>query len=121
MKPSQLVAMQLSTNLPKDYMEFLDNTGYMYIDKLGLEIYGFRQGFDIEKIPCVIAATNLNMEAYKLSPSEIVISHAGFEELITILDCDTGKVSELGFDGIRRPIAESFSGWLSEMTNMDHK
>lgn len=112
MKPSQLVAMQLSTNLPKDYMEFLDNTGYKYIDKLGIEIYGYQQGFDIEKIPCVIAATNLNKDAYKLSPSEIVISHTGFEEIITILDCETGKVSEIGFDGFRSPISESFSDWL---------
>lgn len=116
MKPSQLVAIQLSTVLPKDYMEFLDNTGYMYLVTLGLEIYGFKQGFDIEKIPCVVAATNLNKEAYKLSPSEIVISHTGFEELITILDCVTGKVSELDFDGIRSPKAESFSEWLSGLT-----
>lgn len=116
MEPSELVAERLSTNLPNDYKDFLDNKGYLYLDKLGLEIYGFKQGFDIEKIPSVIAATTINREGYKLKESELVISHTGFEEIVTILDCITGKVSELGFDGIRRVKAKSFADWFSGMT-----
>lgn len=115
MKSSEIVSTQLSTTLPNDYAEFLDITGYLPLANLGIEVYGYQKGFDIQKIPCVVAATRLNQDMYKLGRSEIVISHTGFEELLTVLDTETGKVSELGFHGIRKEVAESFSEWLSGM------
>jgi hypothetical protein len=115
MSPSELVASALSISLPDDYAEFLNNTGYLFLTNLAIEVYGYQQGFDIQKIPCVIAARKLNNGLYNLSASEIVISHTGFEELIITLDCTTGKVYERGFDGARSEIAESFKTWLAQI------
>jgi hypothetical protein len=115
MNPSEFVANHLDTMLPCDYAEFLDHTGYLHLSNLGIEVYGYKQDFDISKTPCVIATTNLNKQLYNLKSSDLVISHTGFEELITILDCDTGKVFELGFNGLRKEIANSFNLWLRQL------
>lgn len=113
---SDFVARELKIKLPEDYANFLNTTGYLCFSNLGIEVYGYKPEFDIQKIPCVIAATNLNKSNYHLNSSEIVISHTGFEELITILDCNTGKIYEVGFNGLKNEIADSFKTWLKLMT-----
>ncbi len=119
MQNSAQLEKLMGVRMPSDYKEFIDKTGYLCLNNLGIEVYGYMKDFDIEKIPCVVAATMLNKKAYALEDSEIVISHTGFEEMITILDCNAGKVSELGFDGVRRVKAKSFSEWLSQMTSQN--
>lgn len=115
LKTSSRLESLLGLSLPSDYKAFIDKVGYLYLDHIGIEVYGFAPNFDIEKIPCVVAATRQNREMYKLSDSEIVISHTGFEELIVLLDTVTGFVSELGFNGVRDKTADSFSSWLLKM------
>ena len=114
MMPSEFVAVELEINLPEEYIDFLNDTGYLCLSNNSIEVYGYQSGFDIKKIPCVIAATRLNKHAYKLDSFEIVISHTGFEDLITVLDCKTGKVWEFAMDGIKQEIAKSFKTWLKE-------
>lgn len=113
MKVSSYIQLQLNVNLPEDYKEFLDKTGYLCLSSISLEIYGYKQGFDIEKLPCVIAATRNNKEDYPIDLKEIVISHAGYEDRIIILDTQTGHVFELSLDGYKEKLANSFSDWLS--------
>jgi hypothetical protein len=119
-KPSELVGNMLGIHLPNDYKDFLNDIGLISLSKLGIEVYGYRHGIDIAKIPCVIAATNLNKELYKLSSTDIVISHTGFEDLITILDCAKGIVIEQGFNGERKEITGSFKSWLTELINKNN-
>jgi hypothetical protein len=115
MNVSSFIQLQLSVNLPEDYKDFLDNTGYLYFSNISQEIYGYKQGFDIEKLPCVIAATKNNKEDYSLNPREIVLSHSGYEDNIIILDTQTSHVFELSSDGHKKRLADSFSDWLSVM------
>lgn len=116
MKASSFIQLQLSVNLPEDYKEFLDATGYLCFDNISQEIYGYEQGFDIEKLPCVIAATKNNKEDYSLDPTEIVISHANYEDHIIILDTQTSYIFEISLDGYKKKLANSFSDWLSVMS-----
>lgn len=109
----------LGLDLPKDYKDFINTTGYLCFENIGIEVYGYKTNFDIKKIPCVIAATNLYKEEYRLLDSEIVISHTGFEELIVILDTVTEYVSEIGFSGVRTKVADNFSAWLSNLKLQD--
>lgn len=115
MNASSLMQLHLSVKLPEDYKSFLDNIGYLCFSNISQEIYGYKQGFDIEKLPCVIAATKNNKEDYRLDPREIVLSHAGYEDNIIILDTQTSHVFELNLDGYKEKLADSFSEWLSVM------
>lgn len=118
-KSTSEIESLLCVNLPKVYKDFIDTTGYLCLENIGVEVYGYKPNFDIKKIPCVIAATNLYKEAYALRDSEIVISHTGFEELIVILDTDTEYVSEIGFSGVRTKVADNFSTWLANLKLQD--
>lgn len=115
MSVSAFVAKELGFNLPDDYSEFLNSLGYLYLNNLGIEVYGHKAGFDIQKIPSILAATDLNKRAYQLHASEIVISHTGYEDLITVLNCNTSRVYEIGFDGFRNEIANCFGAWLIKL------
>lgn len=115
MNASSFIQLQLSVNLPEDYKEFLDKTGYLCFGNISQEIYGYKQEFDIEKLPCVIAATKNSEEDYSLNPREIVLSHTGYEDHIVILDTQTSYVFEVSLDGHKEKLADSFSDWLSVM------
>lgn len=113
MKTSSQLELILGISLPEDYREFIDKTGYLELSNIGTEVYGYRPDFDIEKIPCVIAATKLNREDYKLRNQEVVISHTGFEDYIIVLDTISGSVFEQNFVGDKKKLADSFSSWLA--------
>lgn len=115
MKISSQLELILGISLPEDYREFIDKTGYLELSNIGTEVYGYRPDFDIEKIPCVIAATKLNREDYKLQNHEIVISHTGYEDYIVVLDTISGSVFELNLVGDKKKLADSFSSWLANM------
>jgi hypothetical protein len=115
MKSSSLVESNLDVILPNDYKEFLDRFGYICLENISQEIYGYKNGFDINKLPCVIAATKNNKIDYNLDPREIVLSHAGYEDRIVILDTRTSYVFELSVEGCKEKLADSFSGWFSDM------
>lgn len=115
MKTSSQLELILGISLPEDYRGFIDETGYLELGNISTEVYGYRPDFNIEKIPCVIAATKLNREDYKLKNHEIVISHTGFEDYIVVLDTISGSVFELNLVGDKKKLADSFSGWLAGM------
>lgn len=115
MKTSSQLESLLGITLPDDYREYIDKTGYLVLSNIGIEVYGYRPDFDIEKIPCVIAATKLNREDYKLQNHEIVISHTGYEDYIVVLDAISGSVFELNLVGDKKKLADSFSSWLAVM------
>jgi hypothetical protein len=115
MKASSQLETLLGISLPEDYRGFIDKTGYLGLGNISTEVYGYQSDFDIEKIPCVIAATKLNKEDYKLKSHEIVISHTGFEDYIVVLDTISGSVFELNLVGDKTKLADSFSSWLAVM------
>lgn len=117
MKASSQLESLLGFSIPEDYRDFIDKTGYLGLGNISMEIYGYRTDFDIEKIPCVIAATRLNKKDYKLTDHELVISHTGFEDLIVILDTVSGCVFEKGYTGSKRKLANSFSNWLAKLVS----
>jgi hypothetical protein len=86
MKSSLKLELLLGIALPEEYREFIDKSGYLVLGNISTEVYGYRPDFDVEKIPCVFAATKLNKEDYKLSNYELVISHTGFDDFIVVLD-----------------------------------
>lgn len=112
---SSKVESLLGLSLPTDYRDFIDSSGYLCLGNIGTEIYGYRPNFDIKKIPCVIAATELYKEDYKLQNHEIVISHTGYEDYIVVLDTISGSVFELNLVGDKKKLADSFSSWLATM------
>ena len=115
MKASSQLESLLGISLPKDYSEFIDKIGYLGLGNISTEVYGYQSDFDIEKIPCVIAATKLNREDYNLNNHEIVISHTGYEDYIVVLDTTSGSVFELNLVGDKNKLADSFSSWLAIM------
>jgi hypothetical protein len=90
MKASSQLETILGISLPEDYSEFINKIGYLGLGNISTEVYGYQSDFDIEKIPCVVAATKLNREDYKLKNHEIVISHTGYEDYIVVLDTISG-------------------------------
>jgi hypothetical protein len=115
MKSSSFVELNLDVILPIDYKDFLDEIGYICLENISQEIYGYKKGFDIYNIPCVIAATKNNKKDYNLDSKEIVISHAGYQDRIVILDTRTSYVFELSLEGHKKKLADSFSGWYFDM------
>lgn len=115
MKTSDRLELLLNIVLPDSYKDFIDKLGYLSLSKIGIEVYGYRPDFDIDKIPCVIAATKLNKEGYNLKENEIVISHTGFEDHIVVLDAASDLIFETNIAGKRKVIAKSFSGWLANL------
>lgn len=115
MKASAQLELLLGVSLPEDYREFINKIGYLSLDNISTEIYGYKPDFDIEKLPCVVAATKLNKEDYRLQNYEIVISHTGFEDYIVVLDTVSGSVFELNLTEDKKKLANSFAIWLSAM------
>ncbi|HPI40901.1 MAG TPA: SMI1/KNR4 family protein [Pseudobdellovibrionaceae bacterium] len=114
-KTSSQLESILGFSVPEDYKRFIDKTGYLCLENIGAEVYGFRPDFNIEKIPCVIGATNLNKDNYNLDKHQLVISHTGIEDIIVVLDTETGCVFEQGFSGNKTKVANSFSLWLANI------
>lgn len=110
---SAFVEQNLGVKLPSDYAIFLNEKGIMEI--CGLEIFGYCECIqDIEKIPCVIGATRLYRLLYDLEDNFIVLGASGYEEILFVLDIQSGKVYETGFDW-RHQIADSFDQWLQSL------
>lgn len=105
----------LGITLPQDYREFIDEQGYLIFSNIGMEVYGYSLDFDIDKLPCVIAATRMSQEDYSLKKNEIVISNTGYEDFLVILDVETGDVYELNTSRLKNVLANSFSNWLSDL------
>jgi hypothetical protein len=120
MKTSSKLESLLKVALPVSYKNFIDNVGYLCLDAIGIEIYGYKPDFNIEKIPCVIAATKLNKRDYNLKENEIVLSHTGFEDYIVVLDTDSDFVFEVNLVGERRILEESFSNWLANLITQNN-
>jgi len=109
----KLVENKLQVSLPEDYARFLEEYGDF--EKDGIEIYGYTEEYiDINKIPCVIGATNLYRELLNLSKNEIVLSYTGFEDYIIILDTKSGKIIETDSNRDDRVIANSFEEWFNK-------
>ncbi len=113
---ASVIEKQLNVKLSSDYKNFIDNYGDY--EKDGFEIYGYTEDYiDTEKIPCVIGATKLYRKDYNLSPHEIVIGHAGFEDFIIVLDLITGVIYEKNMTGKKTKLAKSFEEWFSIIIN----
>jgi len=104
------VEKALGVELPRDYADFLEREG---IGQRGeTEIYGYREDVtDLGKIPCVVGATRLYGATRELPPRFLVVAHTGFEDVVAVLDAETGKVHEAGREGMRE-VAASFGEWL---------
>jgi hypothetical protein len=113
MNASSFIELQLNVILPEDYKVFLDKTGYLSLSNISQEVYGYKQGFDVEKLPCVIGATNKCKLDYSLNSEDIVLSHTGYRDRIVVLDTTTSHVFEVCLDGHKQLLADSFSEWLS--------
>lgn len=112
---SETVGKELKLRLPEDYRNFIDESGYICFDNLGIEIYGHRDGFSMTKIPSVVAATRLYRDDYGLEKDHIVISHTGFEDYIVVLDISSGQVIEVSAFGNKEVVADSFREWFSNI------
>jgi SMI1-KNR4 cell-wall len=121
MNASARLESLLGIPLPQDYKEFIDKQGYLSFSNISMEVYGYRLDFDIDKLPCVIAATKMSRGDYDLQTNQIVISHTGFEDFIVILDTSTNAVFELSQNGQKNVMADSFSSWLSAMRANDEE
>jgi hypothetical protein len=107
----------IGISLPEDYKQFIDKYGYLCLNNISREVYGYKLEYDINKIPCVIGATNLCKIEYKLDHHQLVISHTGYESNIVILDTISGYVLEQNYSGVRKKIANSFSIWLARLVS----
>lgn len=73
-KNSEFISKSLNCDLPSDYSEFVDNNGYGDIDNI--EIYGYSpQTKDINKIPCIIGATNIYRNKNIINDNEILLAN----------------------------------------------
>lgn len=118
---SSEVEKYLGIALPEDYKSFIDNIGYLCLDNIGIEIYGHKPGFSMDKLPSVVAATQLYRNDYKLNETMIVISHTGFEDYIVVLNAETGHVLEMNSMGDYEEISDSFFGWLQKIREQNEK
>ncbi len=115
MKTSSELESLLGVNLPDDYKEFIDSTGYLALGNISTEVYGYELGWSIDKYPCVVATTKLNKEIYQLKDNEIVISEPGYDTFLTVLNTKTGIVENVNCVGIRKKVANSFFDWLAKI------
>lgn len=107
------VEQELNVKLPLDYSDFINNIGYL-MDKV--EIYGYIEGMDIDKIPCVIGATKLYKEEQSnIGDKEIVIAFDDYENSPIILN-ENGEVFRADFDE-KILIAKSFSEWKKKFND----
>jgi len=73
----KLLEDNLNVILPQAYRSFINETGIIS-DERG-EVYGYIEGIDINKIPCVIGATKLYKQNYlNISSKDIVIAFDDF-------------------------------------------
>lgn len=117
MNPSSELESLLGMNLPDDYKEFIDSTGYLALGNISTEVYGYKLGWGLgeAKYPCVIATTKMNKDSHPLKDYEIVISEPGYDTFLTVLNTKTGIVEDVNSEGIRKIVANSFSEWLTQI------
>ena len=110
------VEKRLNIKLPKQYAKFLEEFGDFEGD--GFEIYGYSEEYlEPDKIPCVIGATKLYRDDYKLSADELVIAHSGYEDYVFTLDSVSGHVYEINMRGDKKKVADDFDTWLKDVSN----
>jgi len=114
-KNSAQLELLLDISLPDDYINFIDEVGYLTLENISMEVYGYKPDFDFQKLPCVIAAQELYQESYKLKAEELVISDTGYEGFMVVLDVLSGNVFEVNFIGEKNALATSFSEWLESL------
>ncbi len=113
MNRSKFVEQELGVKLPLDYSDFINNMGYL-IDKV--EIYGYVEGMEINKVPCAIGATRLYKEDQSnIGDKEIVIAFDDYKNSPIILN-ENGEVFRADFDE-KILIAKSFSEWKKRVNN----
>lgn len=109
----EFVEKELKIKLPSDYAKFINEVGYL-MDKI--EVYGYIEGMEIEKIPCVIGATRLYKEDQEnIEDKDIVIAFDSFENSPIILN-ENGEVYCVDFDE-RKLIAKNFAEWKKGVEN----
>lgn len=109
----EFVEKELKIKLPSDYAKFINEVGYSMNN---IEIYGYVEGMEIDKIPCVIGATKLYKEdQINIGDKEVVIAFDDFENSPIILN-ENGEVYCVDFDE-RKLLAMSFSEWKKGVEN----
>lgn len=113
MTRSEFVERELKIKLPLDYANFINELGYSMNNT---EIYGYIEGMEIDKIPCVIGATKLYKEEQdNIGDKDIVIAFDDFENSPIILN-ENGEVYCVDFDK-RKLIAKNFTEWKKGVEN----
>jgi hypothetical protein len=111
-KRTQIIENNLNVKLPTDYKNFIDDVGI--ISNENGEVFGYTEGIDIDKIPCVIGATKLYKEDYKIiSDKEIVIGFDDFFNSPIILDTEDGSIFNVDFNK-KTQISSNFIEWLNK-------
>ena len=109
---TKIIEENLNVILPRSYKNFIDDTGIITNDNG--EVFGYIEGMDIDKIPCVIGATKLYKKDYKnISENEIIISFDDFENLPIVLNTKDGSVYNVDFDK-KTQINSNFTEWLNQ-------
>jgi len=100
----------LNKKLPMEYKKFLDSQGL--ISENGKEVYGFSPNLDINKIPCVIGATNLYKKIYNLKDNELVVSFDELENSPILLNIEDGKIYSIDIQNNRKLLYGNFLEFL---------
>ncbi len=103
----------LNHELPKEYKTFINNKGVIS-DSRG-EVFGYSDGININKIPCVVGATSLYKNEYKnILNNELVISFDQLENTPIVLDINDGSIYSVDFNK-KTKINSSFNNWLTKI------
>lgn len=109
---TKIIEENLSVILPRDYKKFIDDIGIIS-DERG-EIFGYIEGIDTNKIPCVIGATNSYKENYKIIfDNEVVISFDDFKNSPIVLNTEDSAIYNVNFE-TKTKISKSFKEWLKK-------
>jgi len=107
---TKIIEENLNVILPQDYKDFIDDIGIIS-DERG-EIFGYIEGIDTNKIPCVIGATNSYREDYKnITDNEVVISFDDFKNTPIILNTKDEAIYSICFE-TKTKISKNFKEWL---------
>lgn len=109
----QIIESNLNIKLPEEYKHFIINKGLI---SDSFEVYGYIENIDINKIPCVIAATTLYKRDYKnIDDNELVIAFDDYENNPITLDEYNNVYTVSHFE--KKLIAKSFNEWLNNYEN----
>ena len=114
MKNSVKLEKLLNKKIPDDYKEFIDKEGF--ISKNGVEIYGYSPNIDIDKIPCVIGATNLYKKLFPLNDDELVIAFDYLYNTPILLNISNGNIYKINNNNKRNLLFNNFKEFYNEFT-----